>query len=95
MKTNRKRIWFLPLLQSDKYKFLFVAINIYLMVGVTSLLLTILFLFFNLSNLSNILYYCIPGIIVFLSAAVFYIIGYQALISEHRQNERLHKHHLG
>jgi len=95
MKTTRKKIWFLPLLQSEKYKFLFVAINIYLMVGVASLLLTILFMLFNFNNLANLLYYCIPGIIVFLSAGILYVIGYQAMIHEQNEKHRMHKHHLG
>jgi len=95
MKTTRKKIWFLPLLQSEKYKFLFVAINIYLMVGVASLLLTILFMLFNLNNLANLLYYLIPGIIVFLSAGILYVIGYQAMIYEQNEKHRIHKHHLG
>lgn len=96
MKTTRKKIWFLPLLQSEKYKFLFVAINIYLMVGIASLLLTILFMLFNLNNLANLLNYTIPGIVVFLSAGILYAIGYQTMITEEQEkHQKMHKHHLG
>ena len=95
MKTTRKKIKFLPVLQSEKYKFLFVAINIYLMVGVGSLLFTILYLLFNLNNLDSIIYYCIPGFVVFLSAALLYVIGYQAMMTEQKEKHNAHKHHLG
>ncbi|MEI7504304.1 MAG: hypothetical protein WCJ61_13570 [Paludibacter sp.] len=95
MKTTQRKIKFLPVLQSEKYKFLFVAINIYLMVGVGSLLFTILYLLFNLSNLDNIIYYAIPGFVVFLSAALLYAIGYQTMMTEQKQKHNAHKHHLG
>lgn len=95
MKTTRKRIWFLPVLQSEKYKIMFVAINIYLMVGLGSLLLTIFFLLFNLNSLNNLIIYAIPGFIVFLSAAILYVIGYQTMMAEQKEKHRVHKHHLG
>jgi ABC-type glycerol-3-phosphate transport system permease component len=77
---NRKR--FLPFLQSQKNKILFKIINIYLIIGVGSLLVTMFYLIVHLNQSDIIIGYCIPGFILGVSSGAFYFIGYQSVISE-------------
>jgi uncharacterized membrane protein len=77
---NRKQNRFHPMLKNKRYKFLYVVLDIYLGIGVVSLLISILYLLLNLERADKILYYCVPGFVIFLSSAILYLIGYQTLI---------------
>jgi len=82
-----KRKKFLPFLQSKKYRILFIVINIYLIIGVSSLLFTIFYLIGHLNQADSIIKYCIPGFVLGVSSGIIYFIGYQSMISEHQDNE--------
>jgi len=77
---KRKQNRFHPLLKNRKYKFLYLVLDIYLGIGVLSLFISILYLLMNLDRADIILHYCVPGFVVFLSSAIFYLIGYQTTI---------------
>jgi hypothetical protein len=47
-------------------------INIYLLIGVISLIFTLFYLLFNLNNSDKIIYKCIPGFIFGLSSILIY-----------------------
>lgn len=84
-----KRKQFLPFLQSQKNRILFKIINIYLIIGVGSLLVTMFYLIGNLNQADSIIRYCIPGFILGVSSAIFYFIGYKSMISEqHAKSNR-------
>ena len=76
--------------RNKKYKFLYVALNIYLAIGVVSLLISIFYLLLNFEQADKIIVYCVPGFVIFLSAAILYIIGYQNMIS----NEKIKRHRI-
>ena len=61
--------------KSNKSQQLFV--NIYLLVGVISLIFTLFYLLFNLNISDKIIYKCIPGFIFGLSSILIY--GFQYL----------------
>ncbi|NWJ52872.1 MAG: hypothetical protein HXX14_18625 [Bacteroidetes bacterium] len=86
MILKRKR--FLPFLQSKKYRILFLVINIYLILGVSSLLITIFYLLGHLNNADHIIIYCVPGFALGISAGLIYLIGYQSIISEQEDKKR-------
>ena len=91
MKTvTRNQNKFHPFLKNKKYKFLYVTLNIYLVIGVVSLLISIFYLLLNFEHSDKIIVYCVPGFVVFLSAAILYIIGYQNMIS----NEKIKRHRI-
>jgi len=71
---------FHPLLKNKRYKLIYVVLNIYLGIGVISLLVSILYLIMNMEQADKIIYYCVPGFIIFLSSAILYLVGYQTLI---------------
>jgi ABC-type glycerol-3-phosphate transport system permease component len=77
---KRKRL--VPFLQSKKNKILFNVINIYLIIGVGSLLITMFYLMGNLNQADSIIKYCIPGFVLGISSGIFYLIGYQSMVSE-------------
>jgi hypothetical protein len=77
---KRKRLT--PFLQSKKNKILFKVINIYLIIGVGGLLITMFYLMGNLSKADSIIKYCIPGFILGISSVIFYLVGYQSMVSE-------------
>jgi ABC-type glycerol-3-phosphate transport system permease component len=81
-KTIIKRKRFLPFLQSQKNRILFKIINIYLIIGLGSLLVTMFYLIAHLNQADSIIRYCIPGFILGVSSGIFYFIGYQSIISE-------------
>ena len=85
-----KRKKFLPFLQSKKNRILFKLINIYLIIGVCSLLVTIFYLIGHLNQADSIIKYCIPGFIVGVSSGIIYFIGYQSMISEQHDKKRHH-----
>jgi ABC-type glycerol-3-phosphate transport system permease component len=80
--TIIKKKRFLPFLQSQKNTILFKILNIYLIIGVGSLLVTIFYLIGHLNQADSIIRYCIPGFISGVSSGIFYFIGYQSMISE-------------
>ncbi len=80
MTIKRKKL--LPFLHSKKNRILFLAINIYLVVGIFSLLITLFYLIGHFYNADNIIKYCIPGFLLGVSSAIIYYVGYQSMISE-------------
>jgi len=85
-----KRKKFLPFLQSKKNRILFTAINIYLIIGVGSLLITMFYLLGHLNQADSIIKYCIPGFFMGVSSGIFYFIGYQSMVSEQQDKQRPH-----
>jgi hypothetical protein len=77
-----KRKKFLPFLQNRRHGILFMVINIYLIIGVSSLWITMFYLLGHLNNADSIIKYCIPGFVLGISSGIIYFIGYQSLISE-------------
>lgn len=82
-----KRKKFLPFLQSKKNRVLFKVLNIYLIIGVGSLLVTMFYLIGHLNQSDRIIKYCIPVIVLGLSSGIFYFVGYQSMISERKNNK--------
>lgn len=78
---------FFPFLQNRKHRILFLVINIYLIIGIISLLITLLYLLENLNNSDNIFIYCVPGFALAISSGLFYLIGYQSMISENEDKK--------
>ena len=75
---------YFPFLKSSRHRILFMVINIYLIIGVVSLLLTIFYLLGHLYNADSVFRYCIPGFVLGISSGVIYFVGYQSMISEKR-----------
>ena len=86
-KQSRK---FLPFLQSKKHRILFIVLNIYLIFGMCSLLVTILYLVGHLNQSDSIIRYCIPGFVLGVTSAIIYYIGYNSIISEQGDIKRMH-----
>jgi zinc transporter ZupT len=84
MIIKRKKI--LPFLQSKKNRILFKMLNIYLIIGVASLLSTMVYLMGHLNQSDSIIKYCIPGFVLGVSSGIFYFIGYQSMITEQKIN---------
>jgi hypothetical protein len=80
MLIKRKR--FFPFLQSSKNRILFKVINIYLIIGVGSLLITMFYLMGHLYEADKVIVRCIPGLIMGISSGIIYFVGYQSMISE-------------
>jgi ABC-type glycerol-3-phosphate transport system permease component len=85
---------FLPFLQDSKNRILFMVINIYLIIGVISLWITIFYLLGHLNNADSIIKYCIPGFVLGISSGIIYFIGYQSMISEQQDKKHSHKFNL-
>lgn len=83
-----RRNKFLPLIESRKNRKLFIVINVYLIIGVISLLVTIFYLLGNLDIADSIIKYCYPGFALGLSSGIIYFIGYQSMTKE--KNEKKH-----
>ncbi|MCX6254839.1 MAG: hypothetical protein NTV31_10230 [Bacteroidia bacterium] len=77
-----KRKKFLPFLKSREKKLIFMFINIYLTLGITSLVVTILYLLSHLNISDRIIFFCIPGFVLGMSSGIIYFIGYQSINSE-------------
>ncbi|MCK9205239.1 MAG: hypothetical protein M0P58_12510 [Bacteroidales bacterium] len=84
-----KRKKFLPFLKGKKNRILFMAINIYLIIGVGSLVITLFYLIGNLNQADSIIKYCIPGFVLGVSSGIFYFIGYQSMVSGQQDKKRL------
>jgi hypothetical protein len=77
-----KRKKLLPFLQSGENKMIFRLINIYLIIGMGSLIITIMYLLSHLDLLDRVIYFCIPGFVLGISSGVIYYIGYQSIITK-------------
>jgi hypothetical protein len=80
MLIKRKR--FFTFLQSSKNRILFKVINMYLIIGVGSLLITMFYLIGHLYEADKVILRCIPGLIMGISSGIIYFVGYQSMISE-------------
>jgi ABC-type glycerol-3-phosphate transport system permease component len=78
---------FHPFLQSKKNRLLFKLINIYLVIGLSSLLITMFYLLGHLNQSDSIIMYCIPGFLLGVSSGIFYFIGYQSMLSEQQKEQ--------
>jgi hypothetical protein len=76
---------YLPFLQSTNHRILFIVINIYLIIGAISLLLTIFYLLGHLNSADSVFRYCIPGFALGISSGIIYFVGYQSMLSEQRR----------
>jgi hypothetical protein len=85
MTIKRKKI--LPFLQSSQNRLLFKVINIYLILGVGGLLITIFYLIGHLYEADKVIMRCIPGFILGISAAIIYFVGYQSMVSEQKNQK--------
>jgi hypothetical protein len=88
MTINQKK--FFPFLQNKKNRILFRVINIYLIIGVSSLVVTMIYLIGHLNQADVIIKYCIPGFVLGISSGIIYFVGYQSMISEQHDKKRLH-----
>lgn len=52
------------------------VININLIIGVSSLLVTMVYLIGHLNQADSIIKYCIPGFVLGVSSGIIYFIGY-------------------
>lgn len=75
-KMTIRRNKFLLLPESKKNRKLFLAINIYLIIGISSLSFTLFYLAGHLNNADSIIKYCYPGFALGISSAIIYFIGY-------------------
>jgi ABC-type glycerol-3-phosphate transport system permease component len=85
-----KRKKFLPFLHIKKNRILFMVINIYLIIGIGSLLITMFYLIGHLNQADSIIKYCIPGFVLGISSGIIYFVGYQSMISEQQDKKRPH-----
>jgi len=85
MKTIHSTKKFQPFLRSRKYRVLFLALNFYLIIGVLALLIAIFYLLANLDQADKIILSSITGFVLFISAVIFYMIGYRLMISEEKE----------
>lgn len=77
-----KRKKFHPFLKSREKKLIFILINLYLVFGVATLVITIMFLLSHLNISDKIIYLCIPGFVLGISSGIIYFIGYQSINSD-------------
>jgi hypothetical protein len=77
----------LPFLQSQKNRILFKVINIYLIIGVGSLLITIFYLIGHLYEADKVIMRSIPGFILGISSGIIYFVGYRSMISEQQDKK--------
>jgi hypothetical protein len=82
--TTIKSRKYLPFLQSSNHRILFLVINIYLIIGAVSLLLSIFYLLGHLNNADGAFKFCIPGFALAISSGVIYFVGYQSMLSKKR-----------
>ncbi len=87
---NIKRKKFLPFLKSRENKLIFKLINIYLIIGVASLVITILYLLSHLNISDRVIYFCIPGFVLGISSGITYFFGYQSI----NPDKKIKKHTL-
>ncbi|MEI6138390.1 MAG: hypothetical protein WCP85_03950 [Mariniphaga sp.] len=73
---------FLPFLKSKKNRVFFLIINIYLIIGMLTLLVTLIYLLINLDHSDVTIRNCIPGFVMGVSSGIIYFVGYQSLDSD-------------
>ena len=73
---------FLPFLKNKKNRALFLMINIYLIIGMLTLLVTLIYLLINLDHSDFVIMKCIPGFVIGISSGIIYFVGYQSLVSD-------------
>lgn len=71
-----------PFLKSKKNRVLFKLINIYLVIGASSLIITMFYLMGHLYEADQLINYCIPWFVLGISSGLVYFIGYQSIISQ-------------
>ena len=76
----KKSKLFLPFLKNKKNRVLFLMINIYLIIGMLTLLFTLIYLLVNLEHSDLLIKNCIPGFVMGISSCFIYFIGYQSLV---------------
>lgn len=86
-----KRKKFQPFLTSHKNRMLFKIINVFLVIGVISLLASAIYLLYHLNQADTVLILCIPGFVLGVASIVFYAIGYNSMVAEQRSQP--HRHH--
>jgi ABC-type glycerol-3-phosphate transport system permease component len=89
---THKRKKFLPFLQSKKNRILFTVINVYLVIGISSLVITLFYLLAHLETADSILKYCIPGFVLGISSGLFYFLGYQSMKAETPDKKHTARH---
>jgi ABC-type glycerol-3-phosphate transport system permease component len=77
-----KRKKFLPFLKSRENKLIFKLINIYLIIGGASLVITIIYLLNHLNISDRVIYFCIPGFVLGISSGIIYFFEYQSINSD-------------
>jgi ABC-type glycerol-3-phosphate transport system permease component len=87
-----KRKKFLPFLQSRKNRILFTAIIVYLVIGVSSLVVTLFYLLGHLAVADRIIIYCLPGFVLGISSGIIYFFGYQSMITESKDKKHPARH---
>lgn len=80
MAIRRKKM--LPFLSDRKEKGLFLAINVFLMIGAISFLVSVIYMLKHFSSIDSIIVKCIPGFILAICSGIIYFAGYQALASK-------------
>lgn len=83
LKFKKSRL--IPNLSDNENKKLFRAMNIALIIGGLSLILTFLYLIINLDKADKILINCLPGFVFGLVLMILYAIGNQKLAKIKRQ----------
>lgn len=89
MKFKKSRL--IPNLSDNQNKKLFRAMNIALIIGGLSLILTFLYMIVNLDQADKILINCLPGFVFGIILMILYAIGYQK-ITQNKNNRDLRKH---
>ncbi|NVO21112.1 MAG: hypothetical protein HXX13_15525 [Bacteroidetes bacterium] len=78
--SNNKR--FNIYLKSSEKRRLFVFINVFLLIGVGCLVVTIFYLLFHLHNSDSLIYKCIPGFVPGISSGLVYWYGHSFIHSK-------------
>jgi len=84
-----RRNKFLPLPESKKNRKLFLALNIYLIIGISSLLITLFYLAGHLNNADRLIKYCYPGFALGISSGIIYFIGFLSITTDESHKKRL------
>ena len=75
--------------ENQKNRKLFLAINIYLIIGISSLLITLFYLAGHLNNADSIIKYCYPGFALGISSGIIYFIGFLSITTDESHKKRL------
>jgi hypothetical protein len=83
LKFKKSRL--IPNLTENENKKLFRAMNIALIIGGLSLILTFLYLIVNLDKADRLVIFCLPGFVLGLVLMILYAIGHQKLTKVKKQ----------